>query len=268
MNTYFTYNGISSKDILSQELFIYTFDNTTDISLLKKEVLRTEKSTKKYNSRSYGNTYSENAQITFSIVKDDKSEFTTDEISTVNTWLFEENDCKLCFYDDNDTLIDGIYYIGQFNNSTGKTTSGIIAMTLTFECDSQFAYQNIDFSITSATSVNKVVNCQSDIKGIDIYPVYTITPNENANITIANTTTSKSITFSCQADTPFIYNTENGYLLDENNNLISFNSKGIFNVNDISWISLVRGNNNLTFTGKFTVDIKAKIPKKVGVPFI
>lgn len=110
----FIYNGKSTKNILSDELMLATFDDNVTIPEINRSLLASDRTILKNIQNEYGTTY-DNLTISYGLVKKNGNKFTDDEQECIEAWLTSPKlSLDLEIYDDQNNVIE--IYCGLFTN--------------------------------------------------------------------------------------------------------------------------------------------------------
>lgn len=124
---------------------------------------------------------------------------------------------------------------------------------------SPFAYTQLNTKSynSSTTATYNFINSAKFNKYI-LYPQLIIKPNASGNISIKNNTTNKTMTINNCVSTETIY-------VDCKNEKI-YSSNGRIMLDDFNkyFIGFIRGNNSMTLTGNFSMQMKYRFPVRIG----
>ena len=209
--------------------------------------------------------------------------FTSNDIKILNSWLTSPQFPKLLKIKKPKKEYDNYFFedIEFFGVITSVNTENIgkpYQVTYTVTCDSPYGYtpeQTVQASSTDFSPTSFIINNQSDCAEEYIYPLLKITPhgskgeislineNDNQNKLILNLKDYEN-------NQPFYMDCKNMkiyYVDNDIENVVTFEELGITekNVENIYWLRLCYGNNNITIQGNIYVDVIYREPRKVGV---
>lgn len=189
-------------------------------------------------------------------------------IRIINSWLTSPQTPRLF------KIIGGDYFYEEiefFVTFTEINTDHVIfpyEMNFTVTCDSPYGYTpEFTHSITSSSTLTKthVINNTSDCHEDYIYPLIKISPKSHGTITIQNVTDNNgTMTIDALKNDNFYIDCQHLKIYDTTNSIISFESLGVKDTDNIYWPRLAYGENILKFTGDATFEIIYREPRKVG----
>lgn len=261
----FLYNGKSTKDILTDELLLETFDDGQITIETNRNIVASDTTISKPISNEYGTTY-ENLVIKYGLVKKNGNRFSDEEQQEIERWLTAPKlSTDLQLYDDqyNNTEI----YSGIFTNTKWYSLGeGWIGLMFEFTCNSAYGkkYFKQNFTISSSQSIT--VNNPSDEEEY-IYPTITLLQSSNQvqNITIKNISDdNNSMNIKIRKNLKTIIDCRHCIVKDPSG-LTTYSDLGWEDVGNIYWLRLVSGTNQLQIKGTTSITIEFEYPcKKLG----
>lgn len=216
--------------------------------------------TKRYD---YGAKYNSVANISVSMIKNNRENFTKDEVRNVLKWLTGSKMVSwLDLYNSEDNI--DYSFLGRFVDAkiyqNGSIAYGITAF---FESISPFAYSGIkkvETNVSDPTNIQIV--CDSDDLDTYIYPKV-IFQNSNfggAPLTIHNSRIDSN------EDVKLLNLAANEVITMNDNQIIySDNSFKIFGDDfNYKWLKLISGTNNITINGNGNISIQYRDIIKIG----
>lgn len=271
---YFEFNGKSSKDM---GLMIGFFNNTRDeIPMgLTRTIDKGDMTPYRHRANHFGTTYDDALIFELGIIKDtckegvDDLRFKRSEVREINAWLTSPKFPKLFHMTDyNEEWYDeDIDYFCTITNVTATGDDEVMGLTYELTCDSPFGYSkeilhNIHADAT-APGIAIIENKSDELEDY-IYPVLKINPLATGKITLENITDNRSMTINALASDIIYMDCQRLTLYDETKKLITFDSLGIKDVDDIYWFRLCSGSNQIKITGDCDVEIRYRELRKVG----
>jgi phage-related protein len=160
---------------------------------------------------------------------------------------------------DQDDLYDVFYYCTFLNakkNNVARMTGGI---TFNVICDSGHAWSSPKIKSYSCSGTSSFLFISNtDFNDYELYPLITITPTVNGNISINNTTTGNVVTINNCVTSEVI--TIDG----KGNKIKSSNQRVLLDDWNKKYFSFVDGANNISITGNFNMKLEYRLPKRVG----
>lgn len=257
----FTYNGVSTNDIVDKPLLIVQFDKETDINGFNREIVKGEKTLLRQETNHYGAMYSEDTHYEFYLVKNDGSPFSEVEHRKINKWLCSPRLIKPLtgIGDDGETIV----YKGIFQNVGWKMITGNWdGIKCTFVCDVPFAWKKDSQAFTSSGNLDIKINIPSDDSEYIIYPKIKLNSNTKQTVKITNITdNSNSFSILLNPNLPVTINCKYCMITDATSNgIINFDDLGWSNATKIYWLKLYDGINSLSINGSCTVEFEYEYP--------
>ena len=258
MHTYFRFNNNNSMSLLPDvELTICHIDSdySSTAPIFNRELIKTDFSHQQDYRRIIGSKFTDGLTFKFALIKTSinctHESFTLDEIETVTTWLYGNGISQKLEVVCDEIPEYSYYYKGVFTNIERVRTNGTIAIVCTFETDSPYLYINrslsFSFSDTRVETIN--VRCPSTV-----YPKITFTPkieDENVGLFFENRSNTSYIDFTLDKEEHSGYritiDAKNG-IISNGYGIIPFSAIGWNNVDSISWMYLINGENTLLLT--------------------
>lgn len=182
----FTYNGYSSRDfdLICDLAFDSDSDNTE--TFLSRDAVASEV----YNGtlkRTHNYKYSEVFAPSFTLIKNDFEDFTTEEVRKVLAWLTSSFTPKfLTAYEDDSEIISFEILGAPTQIETYKLGNGrIVGIVFTFESCAPYAFsavQTITKDITTPQTFT--ITCNSDEIGAMVYPKVTIEHKQTDSLVV------------------------------------------------------------------------------------
>ena len=264
----FIYKEQSTENILSSsKLILVTFDSLKSITGSERENIVGEKTLTRHIPNEYG-TKTSNLIFEYALVKSNFEPFTDEEQIIVERWLSSPK-----FSSDVDIIdCDGniiATYCGKFTKTDWVLFSGGWAgVTFTFENNSAYPKRHFSnsFSISNNGTIN--LNCITDELEEYIYPTIKITqPNQTSKVTITNVTdNNNSFTLNALDRLQIIMDCQHCILKDTSTSgIVNFSDLGWKDVDNIYWLRLLPGINEIQVIGTANIEISYDSPyKKVG----
>lgn len=260
----FLYNGKSTKDILTDELLLETFDEGQITIETNRNIVSGDVTISKPISNEYGTTY-ENLVIKYGLVKKNGNRFSDEEQQEIEKWLTAPKlSTDLQLYDDqyNNTEI----YSGVFTNTKWYSLGeGWIGLMFEFTCNSAYGkrYFKQDFTISSSQTIT--IDNPSDESEEYIYPTITLLQsNSNQNIIIRNVSDNNSMNLKINKSSEVVIDCQHCIIKDTSGS-ISYSDLGWEDVGNIYWLRLLPGDNQLQIEGVSSITIEFEYPcKKLG----
>ena len=172
----FTYNGYSSRDfdLICDLAFDSDSDNTE--TFLNREAIASEV----YNGtlkRTHNYKYSEVFAPSFTLIKNNFEDFTTDEVRKILAWLTSSFTPKfLTAYEDDSEVISFEILGSPTEIETYKLGNGrIVGIMFTFESCAPYAFSDVQTVTKDITTPQTfTITCNSDELGAMVYPKVTI----------------------------------------------------------------------------------------------
>lgn len=207
--------------------------------------------------------------------------FTSNDIKILNSWLTSPQIPKLLKIKRPKNEYDNYYFedIDFFATITAVNVESIgkpYQITYTVTCDSPYGYtpeKIVQASSTDFSPTHFVIDNQSDCTEEYIYPVLKITPHNNkGEISLLNTSDNNnklSLNLKNYTGDSFYMDCQNMKLYQNENNVetaLTFEELGIdeTNIENIYWLRLCSGKNDITIHGNIYIDIIYREPRKVG----
>lgn len=182
----FTYNGYSSRDfdLICDLAFDSDSDNTE--TFLSRDAVASEV----YNGtlkRTHNYKYSEVFAPSFTLIKNDFEDFTTEEVRKVLAWLTSSFTPKfLTAYEDDSEIISFEILGAPTQIETYKLGNGrIVGIVFTFESCAPYAFsavQTVTKDITTPQTF--IITCNSDELGAMVYPKVTIEHKQTDSLVV------------------------------------------------------------------------------------
>ena len=244
-------------------MMIGWFDETeNDLSTgLNRTIMETEMNSIRYKPSQYATVYDGCLEFSFAIFKTNEEPITYAESRSLNKWLTgARQHKKLVFPGEQD-----IYYMAICTELTDVIYNGHNGKSLIFRTDSPYGYSS------PITKTIKVTDSQSlklfgDSDDGNYYPTITIKA-ESDDVEIENITDGNSlkINFEQLDDKKVIVDCERMRVTDKDGKLIPVYKIGWDDTDNIYWLKLLNGQNNITVTGNCTLSITTSFPRKVGM---
>lgn len=182
----FTYNGYSSRDfdLICDLAFDSDSDNTE--TFLSRDAVASEV----YNGtlkRTHNYKYSEVFAPSFTLIKNDFEDFTTEEVRKVLAWLTSSFTPKfLTAYEDDSEIISFEILGAPTQIETYKLGNGrIIGIVFTFESCSPYAFSAVQTITKDVTTPQTfTITCNSDELGAMVYPKVTIEHKQTDSLVV------------------------------------------------------------------------------------
>lgn len=182
----FTYNGYSSRDfdLICDLAFDSDSDNTE--TFLSRDVVASEV----YNGtlkRTHNYKYSEVFAPSFTLIKNDFEDFTTEEVRKVLAWLTSSFTPKfLTAYEDDSEIISFEILGAPTQIETYKLGNGrIVGIVFTFESCAPYAFSAVQTIIKDITTPQTfTITCNSDELGAMVYPKVTIEHKQTDSLVV------------------------------------------------------------------------------------
>lgn len=224
-------------------------------------------------------SYIENGIITFPleyipdvklgvIQMNDTDYLSSSNIRIINGWLTSPQTPKLFKILGGDYFYEDIEFFATFTEITTDHVVFPYEMNFTVTCDSPYGYTpEITHNITSSSTLPKtyIINNTSDCHEDYIYPLIKISPKSHGTITIQNVTDNNgTMKINALKDDDFYIDCQHLKIYDITNSIISFEDLGVKDIDNIYWLRLAYGENELRFTGDATFELIYREPRKVG----
>lgn len=258
----FIYNNKSTKDILSDELMLATFDEGQITIETNRNIISGDPTISKPIPNEYGMTY-DKLIINYGLVKKNGNRFTDKEQEEIEKWLTSpKTSIDLQIYDDlyNDTEI----YCGLFTNTKWYSLGeGWIGLMFEFTCNCGYGKkhfkQNLNITSSQAISINNPLNEEY------IYPTITLLQSSNTDVMIKNISdNNNSMNFKIKSNSETTIDCQH-CILKNQSGLMSYEELGWDNVENIYWLRLLPGDNQISVSGASSMAIEFDYPcKKLG----
>ena len=272
---YFTYDGRSSEDfgiiLGSEDGAINEVPMGLSRSSGKSDITRY-----RLVPNHSGTSYDEVLEFEICLIKNpcqgrsqDDMKFTRAQISEINAWLTSPRFPQLLhFVDFDDSIKDDMYidYFAVFTNVTSVANGDIHELKFTVTCNAPFAFSQEYKRVIDASSGSAEchINCTTDERQMDVYPVITIEPLATGIVTIENSTQGKSLSVECLNDNIVSIDNEKLKISDLTGKLIKLSDLGLMDIGNLYWFSLSYGVNDIKITGEAKVTITYREYRKVG----
>lgn len=277
----FVFNGINSEDY---NVIIGWVESEPDVSTngLTREVQKSPTNRKKLKDNVYGTNTTEPIIFNFSIVRIDDTEITREESIRINQWLTSSPLPQLLKFNDCESYM--LHYYAICTQIKDIVIGGkLIGKELIFTTNSPYAFMTkVEKTFDITDSHTFYINNTADSYDGYFYPIVTITTTSN-NIVIENITDKKSVTLdlttvatNTNGNKVIKLDCENMKILDTNGKLIyasdlgwnteyqSYVSSNDSYMNNIYWLRLLKGMNQIKVTGTCTFKIECEFSRKAG----
>lgn len=262
----FIYNGKSTKDILSEELLLETFDEGEITVEIKRNIVSGDPTISRPISNEYGTTY-DNLVIKYGLVKKDGNRFSDEEQEKIEQWLTSpKTSTDLQLYDDlyNDTEIFCGLFTSMEWHSLGE---GWIGLMFEFTCNSGYGKKYFKQNLNVSSNQTITINNPSDELEEYTYPVITLLQSSDAtqNITIKNITdNNRSMSFKVNRNSTTVIDCKH-CIPKTQTGIMTYEDLGWEDVGNIYWLRLLPGDNQLQISGTSSITIEFEYPcKKIG----
>lgn len=196
-------------------------------------------------------------QFSLTIAKKNGTYFDAYELRAIKKWLCKGNRNWLQI-DQQD--ISNAYYNCILTNprpvDVGMRNAGL---QFNVTCDAPYAWSELkDKSYSCATTKQILINIDADFDNYVVYPILTIKPSANGNISIKNISINKEIVLNNCLSTETIYFDCRNYKIKSSNGRVILDN---WNKNNLGFRD---GNNSLTLTGAFVLQIQYRTPIRIG----
>ena len=202
------------------------------------------------------------------IQMNDTDYLSSSNIRIINGWLTSPQTPKLFKILGGDYFYEDIEFFATFTEITTDHVVFPYEMNFTVTCDSPYGYTpEITHNITSSSTLPKtyIINNTSDCHEDYIYPLIKISPKSHGTITIQNVTDNNgTMKINALKDDDFYIDCQHLKIYDITNSIISFEDLGVKDIDNIYWLRLAYGENELRFTGDATFELIYREPRKVG----
>lgn len=202
------------------------------------------------------------------IQMNDTDYLSSSNIRIINGWLTSPQTPKLFKIIGGDYFYEDIEFFATFTEITTDHVVFPYEMNFTVTCDSPYGYTpEITHNITSSSTLPKtyIINNTSDCHEDYIYPLIKISPKSHGTITIQNVTDNNgTMKINALKDDDFYIDCQHLKIYDITNSIISFEDLGVKDIDNIYWLRLAYGENELRFTGDATFELIYREPRKVG----
>lgn len=247
----FTYNGYSSRDfnLICDLAFDSDSDNTG--TFLNRDAIASEI----YNGtlkRTHNYTYSEVFAPSFTLIKNDFEDFTTDEVRKILAWLTSSFIPKfLTAYEDDSEVISFEILGVPTEIETYKLGNGrIIGIVFTFESCAPYAFsavQTVTKDITAPQTFT--ITCNSDELGAMVYPKVTIEHKQTDSLVVQS---DHAMKYNEELIDGTVYQYEDKYYWIDNDgvfqeqseNTSNFDTTGVSIQNDTTQSKTIIGKDN------------------------
>lgn len=266
----FIYNGKSTKNILSDEITLATFDDGEIKIESKRDSVTGDTTIARPIPNEYGTTY-DKLVINYGLVKKDGGYFSAEEQEKIESWLTSpKTSIDLQIYDDSYNSLE--IYSGLFTNIEWHSLCGKwIGLMFEFTCNSAYAKKHFkqNFNITAKQTI-AIKNLTDELEEY-VYPVLDIyqTSATNATITIKNKTdNNNSMSFLTRRNNHMVIDCKNCIPYDQTTSgIITYKDLGWQDVGNIYWLRLLPGENQIEIDCSATVSVKVEFDytcKRVG----
>ena len=264
----FIYNGKSTKNILSEELILATFDDDAVIPEVNRNLTASDKTISKSVQNEYGTIY-DNLTITYGLVKKNGNRFSSDEQQIIERWITSpKTSIDLQIYDDSDNVIE--IYCGIFKNTKWQslgTTNTWIGLMFEFDCNSAYGKKHFLQTYNLSSSQTITINNPSDELEEYTYPTITLLQSSDTiqTITFKNISDNdKAMNIQVKKNMKTIIDCQHCIIKDQVG-LITYEDLGWDDVGSIYWLRLLPGENQIEITGNASITIEFDYPcKKIG----
>lgn len=157
--------------------------------------------------------------------------------------------------------------VQKFSDMLKKHTKGEDTITYTLDQTAYDALGNTfgkaikGYTLPKTYIINNTSDCHEDY----IYPLIKISPKSHGTITIQNVTDNNgTMKINALKDDDFYIDCQHLKIYDITNSIISFEDLGVKDIDNIYWLRLAYGENELRFTGDATFELIYREPRKVG----
>lgn len=195
--------------------------------------------------------------------------FTSNEIRGLNAWLLSPQFPKLFKFTNDNYYLEDIVFFATVTSVETENLGNPYQITYKFECDSPYGYSPLQNKIITSNSnfeSNYSLTNFSDCHNDYIYPTVKFTPTKDSQITLINQTDNGKLIVNGKKDNVFYMDCQNLKLYGENDKLLTFNDVGVNGdqIDNIYWLRLAYGENNLKIKGDVNIEISYREPRKVG----
>lgn len=264
----FIYNNKSTKNILSDELILATFDDDEVKPEINRNIISGESTIIRPISNEYGTTY-DNLKITYGLIKKNGSYFSNEEQKLITRWLTSvklSQDLKII--DQIGNVIET--YSGIFTNITWHSLgikNNWIGLMFEFTCNSAYGKKYFMQTYNVLSNQTFVINNPSDELEEYIYPTITILQSSDTvqNISLNNISDNyKSMNINIKKNNKTIIDCHNCIIHDQAG-LITYEDLGWNDIGNIYWLKLLPGDNRIQINGNVSVTIEFEYPcKEIG----
>lgn len=257
----FTFNGKNSKSDFGY--IIVSFDKSSGFS--EPDTAQTLEVSKENignnpKARLINLSYDSVLSFCFGLMKCDGEAFTKTEIRDLHKWLMVDKYTTLLI---NNTYCKNIHFNAIVTNIEIKKINGnVVGIVVSFECDSPYGYETASTSYTITSKKSFILNNNSDdFINDEIYvkPYIKIVKDTSGDFTIQNTTLGQTTVLNLLNQEELIMDCENMTFTS------SIPKRNLYSNFNRVWVSLARGNNNITVTGNGTITISFEVARKVGI---
>ena len=267
----FIYNGKSTKNILSDEIVLATFDDEETKIESKRESVAGDATISRPIPNEYGTTY-DKLVINYGLIKKNGGYFSAEEQKKIESWLTSpKTSLDLQIYDNlynNSEIYCGLFTSIEWYSLCGKW----IGLMFEFTCNSAYAKKKFSQTYSvNGSNLNITINNLTDELEEYVYPVLDIyqTSTTNATITIKNKTdNNNSMSFLTRRNNHMVIDCKNCIPYDQTTSgIITYKDLGWQDVGSIYWLRLLPGENQIEIDCSATVTVEIEFEytcKKVG----
>ena len=279
----FTYDGENSD---TYDLLICWVDDKPDVSNngLRRSVENSHVNHVRFKTSNYEVNHDGNIEFSFYVIKKDQTSFTRHESMSINQWLTKSVTPKKLVF--NDYIVPSIHYYAVCTEIEDISYHGHEAKKITFKTNSPYGFMHTleRRFIVSGTETFEIYN-PSDMANGYYYPKVLISTSSDNDIVIENMSDQKSVTFNfhhlttnSEGKKNILIENASMKVLDGNNanrlipcyqlgwdlDYSSYVSATDTNMDQLYWLRLVNGINQIKITGECDVTFIFEFPRKVG----
>jgi len=201
--------------------------------------------------------YDEPLEFDFILAKTDHTLFDAYDERRIKKWICKN---KYTWLQVDQPDLVGIMYRGIVTKVEALDVGGCTgSLKCTFQCDSPNAWTTLrSKTYTCNGDLNFKLNITTDFNEHIVYPQLAIKSLANGTVSIMNSTTNETVIFNNCTSGEEIF-------LDCNSDLVkSSTERVLIDQWNCRTLSIVDGNNNFTLTGNFTLEIKYRLPVRIG----
>lgn len=264
----FKFNGRVSDEF---DIILCKIDEVS--SGMSREIIKSEKTKYRAKSNHFGTKYSDDLVFNMTVMKNPcgtkqaDMRFTSSEIRAINAWLTSpQYPQSLKIF--SDYYQEDIEYFAIINDVTTESEGYVYELTFSVTCDTPFGWstkyiKNITSTSAGTTAVT-IYNTSDEYEGY-VYPVIEVTPTQKGTISIESVTEKRTLSFTGLKNNKIIIDSEKRKFLNSANTLVTFQSIGIDDVDQIYLPKLLYGKNVWNVKGDANITITYREPRKVGV---